>query len=37
MPSIWLIVAAAIGALNLRLLIPGIAAFFGVGKYGLRV
>jgi hypothetical protein len=36
MPSIWIIVAVAVGALNLRLLVPVIAAFFGVGKYALR-
>jgi hypothetical protein len=32
MPSIWIIVAVAVGALNLRLLVPGIAAFLGVGR-----
>jgi hypothetical protein len=33
MPSIWIIVAGAVGALNVRLLAPGVAAFFGFGKY----
>jgi hypothetical protein len=33
MPSIWIILAAAVGAINLRLLIPGVAAFFGVGRW----
>ena len=31
--SIWIILAAAVGALNVHLLAPGVAAFFGVGKY----
>ena len=29
MPSIWIILAGAVGALNLHLLIPGIAAYLG--------
>ena len=29
MPSIWIILAVAVGALNLYLLIPGLAAYFG--------
>jgi hypothetical protein len=33
MPSVWVITAAAVGTINLRLLIPGVAAFFGVGRY----
>ena len=35
MPSIWIIVAAAVGAINLRLMIPGIAAFLGIGKWSV--
>jgi hypothetical protein len=35
MPSIWIILAAAVGAINLRLMIPGIAAFFGIGKWSV--
>jgi hypothetical protein len=30
MPSIWIIVAVAVGALNLRLIVPALAAFFGI-------
>ncbi len=33
MPSIWVIAVVAVGALNLRLLVPGIAAFLGVGRW----
>ena len=33
MPSIWVIAAGLVGAINVRLVAPGIAAFFGVGKY----
>jgi hypothetical protein len=29
MPSIWIILAVAVGALNLYLLTPGLAAYFG--------
>jgi hypothetical protein len=29
MPSIWIIVAVVVGALNLHLLISGCAAYFG--------
>lgn len=29
MPSIWIILAVAVGALNLHLLTPAIAAYFG--------
>jgi hypothetical protein len=29
MPSIWVILAVAVGAINLHLLIPGFAAYFG--------
>ncbi len=36
MPSIWVIVGAAIGAINLRLIIPAAAAFLGIGKYAAR-
>lgn len=32
MASIWVILAGAVGALNARLLAPGVAAFFGFGK-----
>jgi hypothetical protein len=32
MPSIWIIIAAAVGAINVRLMIPVVAAFFGIGK-----
>jgi hypothetical protein len=35
MPSIWIILAAAVGAINLRLMIPGIAAFLGIGKWSV--
>jgi hypothetical protein len=33
MASTWVILAGAVGALNARLLAPGVAAFFGFGKY----
>jgi hypothetical protein len=33
MPSTWMILAGAVGALNVRLVAPGVAAFFGFGKY----
>jgi hypothetical protein len=33
MPSIWIIVVAGVGAINLRLIIPGVAAFFGFGRW----
>jgi hypothetical protein len=33
MPSIWVIIASGVGALNVRLLAPGVAAYFGFGKY----
>jgi hypothetical protein len=33
MSSIWIILAGAVGALNVHLLAPGVAAFFGFGKY----
>jgi hypothetical protein len=32
MPSIWIIVAAAVGAINVRLMAPIVLAFFGIGK-----
>jgi hypothetical protein len=32
MPSIWIILAVAVGAINLRLMIPAVAAFLGVGR-----
>lgn len=36
MPSICVIAGAAAGAINLRLLIPGVVAYFGVGRYAPR-
>jgi hypothetical protein len=33
MPSIWIILAAAVGAINLRLIIPAVTAFFGFGRW----
>ena len=36
MPSIWVIAGAAVAAINLRLLLPGVAAFFGVGRHAPR-
>jgi hypothetical protein len=33
MPSIWVIVGGAVGALNVRLMTPIVAAFFGIGKW----
>jgi hypothetical protein len=33
MPSIWIILAGVAGAINVRLIAPGVAAFFGVGKW----
>jgi hypothetical protein len=35
MPSIWIILAALVGAINLRLMAPGIAAFLGVGRWSV--
>jgi hypothetical protein len=35
MPSIWIIVTGVVGALNVRLIAPGVAAFFGVGKWSV--
>ena len=35
MPSIWIILAAVVGAINLRLMLPGVAAFLGVGRWSL--
>jgi hypothetical protein len=35
MPSIWIILAAAVAAINLRLMIPGVAAFLGVGRWSV--
>jgi hypothetical protein len=36
MPSIWILLAVAVGAINLNLMIPGILAFVGVGKWSVR-
>jgi hypothetical protein len=33
MPSLWIVAAALVGALNVRLVSPGIAALLGVGKW----
>jgi hypothetical protein len=33
MPSVWIVLAGLVGAINLRLIIPGIAAFFGIGRW----
>jgi hypothetical protein len=33
MPSIWIILAAVVGAINLRLMLPGVAALLGVGRW----
>jgi hypothetical protein len=35
MPSIWIILAAVVAAINLRLMIPGVAAFLGVGRWSV--
>ena len=35
MPSIWIILAAAVGAINVRLMVPVLAAFFGFGKWSV--
>jgi hypothetical protein len=32
MPSIWLLIVAAVAAINLRLIVPGVMAFLGVWK-----
>ncbi|MGA8218870.1 MAG: hypothetical protein WB771_09910 [Solirubrobacterales bacterium] len=36
MPSIWIIVAVGVGAINVRLMIPGVAALLGHGKWSVR-
>jgi hypothetical protein len=33
MPSIWIILAAVVGAVNVRFMIPVMAAFLGLGKW----
>jgi hypothetical protein len=35
MPSIWIILAAVVGAINLRLMIPVVSAFLGIGKWSV--
>jgi hypothetical protein len=30
MPSLWIIAAATVGAINVRLIAPGVAAFLGI-------
>ena len=32
MPTIWLLILAAVAAINLRLIVPGVMAFLGVWK-----
>jgi hypothetical protein len=32
MPSIWIVLAAVVGATNIRLMAPIVAAFLGIGK-----
>lgn len=32
MPSFWIITAAVVGAINVRLIAPGVAAFLGIWK-----
>jgi hypothetical protein len=32
MPSIWIVLAAAVTAINLRLILPIVGAFLGIGK-----
>jgi hypothetical protein len=36
MPNVWIILGAVVGAINLRLLIPGLAAFLGHGEWSVR-
>jgi hypothetical protein len=35
MPSIWIILAAVVGAINLRLIIPAVGAFLGVRRWSV--
>jgi hypothetical protein len=32
MPSIWILIAGFVAAINLRLIIPGVLAFLGIWK-----
>jgi hypothetical protein len=32
MPSIWVLAATAVAAINLRLIVPGVMAFLGIWK-----
>jgi hypothetical protein len=32
MPSLWIVLAAVVAAINLRLIVPGVLAFFGIWR-----